>query len=345
MSAAFAFVIGVGAVLPGTVHADPAEPTDYRSEVASVTPAVDGVDVEVVGGDAFLLLQVAPGHEVMVVGYQGEPFIRVLRDGRVEENRRSPSWALSQERLPAGDLPDDVGAELEPRWIQTALDGTWAWHDHRAHWMGSEPPMGLGPGDQVVDGVVPLVVDGRPVEVRVVSIWQQPPSPWPAWLGAGLGAAAAVLFVRQRRWAVLVGAVASVAALVVGTWEYASLPDVTGPRLTSWLLPAAALGACCVAAAARRRRPPARLAAVGALVVAAIELGLWAGRRRTVLSRAVLPTDAPAWFDRAVTAFVLVVAVGLAAAILVEVVRLAAPRRSAQRFDVVDDAGDLGLRQ
>jgi hypothetical protein len=341
--------LALGAVLalapPGAARADGAEPTDYRSEVVSMTPAVRAVEVDIVGGDAFVRLRVAPGHEVMVLGYRSEPFIRIHPDGRVEENRASPSWALSQDRFPSGRLPDDVGVDLAPRWVEVAADGTWVWHDHRTHWMGTSPPMGLGPGDEVADGVVELIVDGDRVAVRVVSVWQQPPSAWPASIGSLLGLGAASVCVVRRRSAPLVGCVTAAAALVVGTWQHLSLPSATRAFPIEWMLPAMALAAGIVAIGAARRRPPAVLVVSGASVVVAAELGLWAVRRRDVLRRAVLPTEAPAWLDRAVTAFVLVVAVGIAWCAVTQLLGLVRPRRSAEGFDVVDDPGDLGVRQ
>jgi hypothetical protein len=342
-----ALVVGVALVLatPGVARADGAEPTDYQSRVVSVTPAVEAVEVDIVGGDAFLLLRVVPGHEVIVLGYQSEPFVRIHPDGRVEENCASPSWALSRERFPSGRLPDGVGADLAPRWVEVATDGAWAWHDHRTHWMGAARPMGLGPGDEVVDGIVALMVDGSRVEVRVVSEWQHPPSVWPATTGALLGLVVALLCVARRRAVPIVGGLAAAAALVIGAWQHRSLPPATGPHPIEWMLAATASVACLVAVGAMRRRPPMAFGASGALVVAATELVVWAVRRRSGLWRAVLPTEAPAWLDRGVTAFVLVAAVSVACCAVAWLVTIARPGRSAEGFDVADDLVDLGVGQ
>lgn len=313
---------------PGLAHADPAEPTDYLSEMVSESPSTDALEVRIIGGDAFVQVEVAPGHELAVAGYQGEPFLRVLDDGRVEENHRSPSWALSQERFPSGELPDDVGADLAPMWVEVSEGGTWVWHDHRAHWMGREPPMGLGPGDQVAEGVIPMTVDGRAVEVRVVSTWIPAPSQWPAVLGLIVGLVCVVgLFLACRADGIaMVAAVASVAALAIGAWQYQSLPAAAGPQSTSWSLPAAACVAMLVAAIAGRRAQHPALVLVGATALAAVELSVWAWLRRSVLTRAVLPTSAPWWLDRATTAFVAVVAL----AVLVWVVRSVSVLATAQ---------------
>jgi len=75
--------------------ADPAGPTNQRSRVVAVEPPSEGAVVRVVGGDAFLELSLDRGHEVVVPGYGGEPYLRFRRDGRVEENRRSPAVSSS----------------------------------------------------------------------------------------------------------------------------------------------------------------------------------------------------------------------------------------------------------
>lgn len=321
-------VIAVVALLttPARAHADPAEPTDYLSEVVDVSPPVEGIEVAVVGGDAFLELVVLPGHAVAVLGYEGEPFGRVSADGRVEENHMSPSWVLSRERFPSGGLPDEVRVDAEPVWVEVATNGTWVWHDHRAHWMGADPPMGSAPGDQVADGIVPMVVDGVEVEVRVVSTWLQPPSPWPARIGAVTGAlVTSLVLLFRRRWLIVVGGLAAGAAAAVGFWEFVSIPSAAGPRTTSWLLPAAALVALVVEAVVERNGRPAPYVALGATLFAGAELGLWAWQRRSGLVHAVLPTDAPWWLDRGVTAFVAPVAVGLAALTVARALSIARP--------------------
>ena len=100
-------VLGMAAVwlvlgaAPAT--ADPAGPTDYQTEVTSIDPPADGFRVEAIGGDAFILLTAEPGVTVEVLGYRGEPYLRFHPDGRVEENRRSPTQS-SQYRFPGAHI-------------------------------------------------------------------------------------------------------------------------------------------------------------------------------------------------------------------------------------------------
>lgn len=69
--------------------ADPAEPTNYRSQVLTETPDALAVDVRIEGGDAFVTIEVEPGHIVIVEGYDGEEWLRVDADGTVSQNLRS----------------------------------------------------------------------------------------------------------------------------------------------------------------------------------------------------------------------------------------------------------------
>lgn len=322
-----AMIVGLGA---GTAAADPPRPTDYRSEVVSVTPPVDGIEVEVVGGDSFLQIVVEPGIDVVVEGYEGEPYLHVLAGGGIEENQRSPARWLNRNRYATTPLPAEADAHAVPEWKRIGSGHRWAWHDHRTHWMSSVPPMGLHPGDQVLDEVVPLQVDGRAVEVTVVSTWIAPPSKLP-WLLAAIGAAGMTVWVAlagQRRvrtlasFAVLVAAL----ALVVGAWQTLSLPAISGPPLTAWALPATALVASAAALIGDVFERWSMFTRHAMLVVAGAQLAVWWFVRRTVLSHPVLPTSAPFWFDRAATA-----AVAASACVLVvtSIARLAPSGRDA----------------
>ena len=183
----------------GVATADPPGPTDYLSEVVEIDPMVAGIEVGIVGGDSFIVLEVAPGISVDVVGYSGEPYLRFLPDGTVEENQLAPSKYLNEDRYAAGDIPAKADAAAEPEWVVVAEDGTYAWHDHRTHWMNEIPPPGRGPGDQVAEGVVPLFVDGVEVDITVASVWQDPPSSLPVVLGLTGGLLLTFAMIRTRQ--------------------------------------------------------------------------------------------------------------------------------------------------
>jgi hypothetical protein len=296
----------VGVLLPQVVHADPAGPTDYRTTIVAVVPATDAIDLSIEGGDAFVRIEVADGHEVMVLGYSDEPYLRILADGAVQRNRRSYATYYNEERYGREDVPDIVDNDAAPEWEDVGDEGTWAWHDHRAHWMGTEPPIGLEPGDALPVQSVPLVVDGTPVSVEVRTELVAAPSIVPVVFGAIIGLALAVLGVLLGPASTsLVMLLTAIVSLVVGLGQYWSVPPETGRVLTWWLLPALAV-ACLVAVIATYGR--SRLALLALTALAALQVGLWAFGRRAGLTRPILPTDLPAGFDRFVTAAALATA-------------------------------------
>ena len=52
---------------------------NYSSKLVAVTPKTKGLVVRVVDGDDALELRNATGGNVMVPGYEGEPYLRFLR--------------------------------------------------------------------------------------------------------------------------------------------------------------------------------------------------------------------------------------------------------------------------
>jgi hypothetical protein len=314
-----AAAVGATILMPSPALADPAGPTDFRTVVTSVKPDSDVISITIEGGDAFVRLVVQSGHEVIVFGYGGEPYVRVNADGTVEENQISPATFYNQSRY-GGDVPSDVTIEAAlqqpPRWRQVGSGGTWAWHDHRAHLMSSQPLIGMEPGDQLGPEAIELVVDGKPVTVELVTTLQAPPSRWPVMVGLVVGLVAGVLAFATTRRSCVVAGVAAGSSLVVGAAQFVSLPVETGPLVTWWLLPTLALAASLGAAWTSALWRAALVALAG------LQLLVWAVPRRHVLTRAVLPTDLPYWVDRAITAAVIPAAIAL---VVVGVVTLFSP--------------------
>jgi len=292
---------------PDLAHADAAGPGNFQSRVLSVEPATESIHISVEGGDSFLLLRVDAGTRVEVPGYQDEPFLRFEADGTVLENTVSYTALVSRTRYVTASPTDTTG--LEPVWQEVASDGSYAWHDHRIHWMSPNDPPGRAPGDVILRAQIPLLVDGATVTVTVESVWVPEPSTAAAWIGglAGMGVAAAGLAFRRTRWAALLLVDLAILAVVVGWWQYRSLPPETGPRVVWYALPAIACLAAFAAAFVRgltHRLAP--LAATSLSLLAGANLALWGWQRSDGLTAAVLPTNAPWWLDRAVSSAALV---------------------------------------
>lgn len=295
--------LGLAAAVGTPAFADPPGPTDYQSEVRSVEPETSTIAVDILGGDSFFELRVEPGTEAIVVGYQGEDYLWFRSDGVVLENQNSPATYLNEDRYGNDGVPANARADAEPSWKQVATGGYWAWHDHRAHWMQSARPFGLGPGDQILEAVIPIVVDGGTVEVTVISTWQPEPSPLAMVLGvaAGLATAAGAWLLRGRRLPPIAATVPLVLlAVAVGAAQYLSLPSATGPRPIWIALPIIAAVSTAVGVVLAERGM--RFAADAAMLFVGVELAVWGFVKRDGLSAAIVPTDAPFWLDRFTTA-------------------------------------------
>src|SRR4051794_32439952 len=95
--------------------------TNWKTTLIGVSPATPGLSVKVVdtGSD----LQVSnTGPEIVVLGYQGEPYLRV-GPGGVFENRQSPSTYLncSRQGCPTPPGLDPTGP---PEWRQISSGHT-----------------------------------------------------------------------------------------------------------------------------------------------------------------------------------------------------------------------------
>jgi hypothetical protein len=303
----------------GAVGADPPGPTDYETVVVGIEPATPTITVEMIGGDSFVQLTVQRGVEALVLGYSDEPYLRFRSDGTVEENRQSPTVAQNEDRYgEASEASGDPSAP--PEWVAVSNNGTYAWHDHRAHWMSPDPPPGFERGQAIQDGVIPLVVDGVTVRINVTTTWQEAPSRVPLVAGAIVAGFAVMVVLSMRArlaWVLVAGAAAAGAT---GWVQVNSVPASTGPSIIWWLLPAVA-GVSAVIAVPLGRS----VAGYSLVLLGGIELALWVFMRRDGLTRSLLPTDAPFWLDRGVTTGAAVAAAAGIAAAVVGMFRLPAP--------------------
>jgi hypothetical protein len=180
-------VVLVGLAGPAAAHGRGSDATNYRSQVTS-QPDVPGVSWQVYGSDEFLSVTNTSDRELTVLGYEGEPYLRVGPEG-VFENRASAATYQNTDRYAnVGELPPDVGANEEPRWQQVSDANRYLWHDHRAHWMSQNlPPSVTDPNTETVvqQWEVPFTIDGRERTVEGELRWIPTPSA-AVWLAAAL---------------------------------------------------------------------------------------------------------------------------------------------------------------
>lgn len=199
-----ASLLVVGAA-PAGAHAGGAEATNHRAELLGLEPDVDGVSVRLVDDGTRIELD-AGEHEVVVVGYESEPYLRI--DGRgVFENRRSPATYLNRS-LDGDTPPTDADADADPEWVRVASATTARWHDHALH-----VPPGQRAGARTESRWArPLEIDGAAVELRGRIVTAPAPSRLP-WLLVAAIAAALVVVAGSLSWPVAV--VSALALLVV----------------------------------------------------------------------------------------------------------------------------------
>lgn len=308
-------------VTAGPAAADPAGPTHYQSTIVAIDAEGDvPVTVEIMGGDAYLVLRVPPGVQVEVPGYEGEPYLRVLADGTVQINERSPARWLNDARYGEGDpnveVPAGADAQAPPDWRHAADGGVYAWHDHRIHWMSPSLPRHVDPTagtpQPVQDWEVPLLVDGVPVTVRGELVWLPGPSPaGPVALVGGLVlvmVALAVIRPDRVPWMVLGGALATGAASLASN---VGLPPGADGDAALVILPLLALALAALGLRLTSREEGWRGPLIGA--AGGVPLLVWGILKSGALTRPIVPPPLPTGLVRFITALAL--AIGVAAAV------------------------------
>lgn len=222
--------------VPAAAHGRSADASNYRSRVVRA-PDLPRVRWRVRGGDELLSVANTGTPEVVVLDYEGDPYLRVGPDG-VFENRDSEAVWLNRDRFAATPVPPGVGSGPRPEWARVSDGTSWAWHDHRVHWMSPRPPAPVlaDPGSRatITRWRVPFDYGGRRLGVRGTLEWVPGPSPWPWLLGALAVTAPPVLAglgtrPRGDRWPGL----ARPAATVLGAVSVANLTNLANDLLAA----------------------------------------------------------------------------------------------------------------
>jgi hypothetical protein len=288
-------VAGIVLVSPGTAAAHVRTSrvaVDYRATVAPLPPDLaSALSARLYRADLAVRLTVHGNHRVVVLGYVGEPFLRLGR-GEVLVNAASPTAAGARlTRSGAG-------------WHVLTQGRSVTWHDARTRGL----PHGVDRGTWSL----PLVVDGR--RARLHGSIQRVPAPSPlGWLV--LGAAFAVLTAVLLAWrrtlrtaCILLGAVSAIAALVTAAGFSAGSTASQGAWIESAneavLILVGAIFLC-------RGSRDSRAIAGGFLGLVALAVGL---TRAPVLSHGIVLAALPAQLAR--LAVVVSIGAGAAATIL-----------------------------
>jgi len=172
------------------------------TSIDSLSQDMPGATLEVVDrGEQLRLTNAGPG-EIVVLGYQEEPYLRVT-DNAVFENLASEAGLINGSSR--GDYQAEPSssydADAPPEWTQISSEPIAEWHDHRVHWMAeTPPPLVEDPYSDhvVIDGwAIGFTYDGDPVTATGDLVWEASPHPLP-WLIASAVLAIAVVVLGIR---------------------------------------------------------------------------------------------------------------------------------------------------
>ena len=274
-------------------------PTNYRTTVTAIQPAVPTVAVTVGLGGQWVRVTNQGAAEIVILGYRGEPFLR-LSQNQVQVNELSSTAAETGQTPGTPPSADPAG----PRWVQLREEDSATWTDARI-----DPESAGASGSWEL----PLVVDGQ--QVTVLGTWEliPPPSPWP-WVAALMLLAAAVAAIGwMRSWHRPMAAVMGVGilAFVLHLLGTGFAPQQGGP-VFGWVGVGAVgafsllIGGVAVVSTLRRSvSAPDRVVTVGIMVL------LLAATDISVLWNSQLPFAGPAVLDRGLTVLTYATALGL----------------------------------
>lgn len=199
------FALLVLAVFPTMAGAHQGNP-DYRSEITSIRPAAlgEGLEVSIVNFDDHVRLVNRTGKEVVIKGYDGEPYARIASDGAVYVNLNSPAYYLNEDRFADVEVPARADAKATPDWKKVDDNGIFEWHDHRSHYMGTGTPSQVtdeSKETKVFDYTIPIEVGGEPARINGTLTWVGTGSKAPVipFVILGLAIIAAIVFWLMRR--------------------------------------------------------------------------------------------------------------------------------------------------
>lgn len=294
-------------------------PTNYRTTVTAIRPALPAVAATVGLGGQFVRITNQGAATIVILGYRGEPFLR-LSPHLVEVNQLSGTAAQTG-LIPVAPGPGSPAPE--PRWVRSSDADSVAWTDARI----APPPRQSQPASG--SWTLPLLVDGQQVSVVGTRDLMPPPSPWPWVVVLVLLTAAVAAIGWMRNWQRPMAAVvtAGILAFVLHVLGTGFAPQQNGP-VFGWVSVglvagfALLVGAVSAVSALRASESaPDRAVTAGGIVL------ILAAADISVLWNSQLPFPGPGTLDRGLTVISYAAAIGLIIA-GAHLVRLARSRRT-----------------
>ncbi len=136
-----ALQLHVPAASPAFAHAPNPDSAYYLCRATALTPAVDGVRMDVARDGSWVRVRNNTDHELVILGYDGEPYLRVGPSG-AEENAAAVS-SLVNGAYGSGLVTQDAPTRQmprPPRWTSRGVEPVVSWHDVRTHYDGASRP-------------------------------------------------------------------------------------------------------------------------------------------------------------------------------------------------------------
>ena len=314
----------LGSARPASAHGrGEAGPSNVETTLGGVAPPLAGVRVRLVESATRLELR-NDGAEVVVLGREGEPFLRVGPEGAFE-NERSPTATANREATHRTPTPGPVPVPPEPRWRKLADRPSVRWHDHRTD--AAEPGH---PTRQRWEIPVQRAAERSVIFGELVELPGRSAAPWYGLIGAAFAGAAVLGLL--RRWGpalaaalavVLAADVAHAASAAAGSADglgASALELVTGSfyGLLGWVLAAVAI----------RLLARDRVDGLYAGVFAGLSMAVFGGLLDlALLSRSVFPSSLPPPLIRLCVSVSAGGGLGVAAACLLVIRRTPEARR------------------
>jgi hypothetical protein len=161
-------------VTPAGAHSDSSHLFESIPEQITPSGLAQGIEFEMLDYDASLRLRNGSDKEVIVMGYDGEPYAMLAANGEVFLNTRSPAYFLNQDRYATTPVGRSADPEAPARWKKQGNDGTLVWFDRRSHSLDDEAPAVVEDtaSPQVVrDYRIPLEINGQPAGLSGTLYW------------------------------------------------------------------------------------------------------------------------------------------------------------------------------
>jgi hypothetical protein len=304
--------------------------SNYETRLTSVTPEIEGVDVAVIEGGNRLEVANTTDQDLVVLGYQDEPYLRIGPEGTFE-NLNSRATYQNADREATMAVPERADPDVDPEWRKISDEPVARWHDHRIHWMAETDPPAVeeAPDEEHVvipDWVVPMELGDERIEIVGDLVWIPSPSPaiWAALiLVVGGLVAASGLLASWRLWSALavtvLVAATTVSALGIGFFSVGTTADKLGESLADALyLPFLLVGGVVTVVLLLRRHPLAPYLTIFAGTVGGLFGGILQAR---LLTNSVLPTALAPGLARGLVALSLGLGLGLLGAGIVAITR------------------------